>query len=263
MIKKVDMDPKKIQPLIEQINKNARDINNAVCNMHWQREQNPGVALLDHDRHDRTGIPEVVFGENKTAEQIVKIFAEMIKRPGVIMATRVSSAKAQKVRETFPDVIYYATSRILSAREATPKSDDKCASLIAVVSAGTSDMRVAEEAQVTLRCMGYRSEAINDVGVAGIHRLYGYRDLLEKSSVLIVIAGMEGALPSVVAGLVRAPVIAVPTSVGYGTGLGGIAALLGMLNSCAPGVAVVNIDNGFGAACMAMRIINQKFYEEK
>jgi len=252
------MDKKKIQPLIEQINKKARDINDAVCDSDCHRDAGSGVACLDHDRHNRTGIPEVVFGENKTADQIVKIFTEMIKRPGVVMATRVSFEKALKVRKRFPDVIYYERSRILSAREAINNVDDKPQSLIAVVSAGTSDMQVAEEAQVTLRCMGYRSEAINDVGVAGIHRLYGYRELLEEASVLIVIAGMEGALPSVVAGLVRAPVIAVPTSVGYGTGLGGIAALLGMLNSCAPGVAVVNIDNGFGAACMAMRIINKK-----
>lgn len=209
-----------------------------------------GYACLDHHRALRTGRPEVIYGENKSADQICGIMKSMLERPGVVMASRVDEEKARDVKEVIAEVEYFPEARMLVARP--PQEEDmKGEGFVAVVSAGTSDMSVAEEARITAWCLGNRVEAIYDVGVAGIHRIYASLDKLKAARVLVVVAGMEGALPSVVAGLVPTPVIAVPTSVGYGTGFGGLAALLGMLNSCSPGMAVVNIDNGFGAACMA------------
>ena len=174
---------------------------------------------------------------------------------GVVMATRIDKKKAAAVCESFPSVLYYKDAKMLVARaqECDPEKDEE--GTIAVVAAGTSDIPVAEEALVTARSLGNRVKAVYDVGVAGIHRLYARQKILHAANVLIVVAGMEGALPSVVGGLFDKPVIAVPTSVGYGTGFGGFAALLGMLNSCTPGVAVVNIDNGFGAGCVASLIL--------
>lgn len=170
-----------------------------------------------------------------------------------------SPEKGAAVCAEVPRLVYHEAARMLTTQweELRHDADDYGADLVLVLTAGTSDIPVAEEAYVTLRCLGNAAEKMYDVGVAGIHRLLSRRDLLDKAGILIVVAGMEGALPSVVGGLVDKPIIAVPTSVGYGTGLGGIAALLGMLNSCAPGIAVVNIDNGFGAACMAARITRQ------
>lgn len=219
-------------------------------------EQSGSFACLDHQRQARTGQPEVVFGENKSGEQIKAILADMLHSPGVVMATRVSQEKADLVCQELAEVQYHPEARMLVARVPGPESRVG-RGLIRVVCAGTSDLPVAREAELTALCLGNQVELIHDVGVAGIHRLYNRLDELQQSTVVIVVAGMEGALPSVVAGLIAPPVIAVPVSVGYGTGTGGIAALLGMLNSCAHGLAVVNIDNGFGAACMAAAINRQ------
>jgi len=210
-------------------------------------------ACIDHQRSLRTGIPEVIFGSSKTDEQIITIVRAMLDKPGPVIATRIDPEKGASVRQAVPELTYHHQARILSCRWLTV---DKSAVRgdIVIVCAGTSDIPVAEEARVTAQGLGHPVTTLYDVGVAGLHRLLDKQQLLSKASVIIVAAGMEGALPSVIGGLVSCPVIAVPTSVGYGAGIGGFAALLGMLNSCAPGVAVVNIDNGFGAACMAVAI---------
>ena len=211
---------------------------------------------LDHHRQARIGQPEVIMAENKSAEQLVAILTVMLEGAGVVMATRVDVDKGAAVVAALPEVSYHPRARMLVAR--MPSEGELLGrGVIRIVCAGTSDIPVAREAAVTARCLGNKVEAFHDIGVAGIHRLYARLDLLQDSEVIIVVAGMEGALPSVVAGLVAPPVIAVPVSVGYGSGQGGIAALLGMLNSCAQGLAVVNIDNGFGAACMASAINRQ------
>jgi len=244
------MDEKKLTELLEDVRAGRCEVRKAVkAFKDWPAEE-MGFACLDHHRALRTGRPEVIYGEGKSGEQIVAIFARMLLHGGVVLATRVDSVKAAMVREAFPQLVYHEQARVLSSVDLAGV-EVRGRGVIGVISAGTSDLAVAEEALVTARAFGNQAEAICDVGVAGIHRLLGHRDFLQSLSVLIVVAGMEGALPSVVGGLVDKPIIAVPTSVGYGTGFGGIAALLGMLNSCAPGVAVVNIDNGFGAACVA------------
>ncbi len=208
---------------------------------------------IDYQRQARTAVPEVIFAENKDAGQIVDIARQMLARPFVVMATRVDTVKAQAVQERLPALKYYREARMLVGNQDKILSDQG-RGVIAVLAAGTSDVPVAEEAALTAECLGHQVARAFDVGVAGIHRLMAHRDLLETAAVFVVTAGMEGALPSVVGGLVDKPVLALPTSIGYGTGLGGVAALMGMLNSCAPGIAVVNIDNGFGAGCMAAAI---------
>lgn len=215
----------------------------------WPAEK-LGFACLDHHRALRTGLPEVIYGEGKSAEQIVAIFKKLSAHGRMSMATRVDGEKAKSVLAESPSLVYHQQARMLTSC-ALEDVEIRGRGVVGVLSAGTSDMPVAEEALLTARCLGNRVEHIYDVGVAGIHRLLAHQKLLQSLSVLIVVAGMEGALPSVVGGLVDKPVIAVPTSVGYGASFGGIAALLGMLNSCAPGITVVNIDNGFGAACAA------------
>ena len=217
-------------------------------------QENLGFARLDHHRPLRTGLPEVVYGAGKTAEQIVGIVARMKPRGHPVLVTRLSAE------------VFGACGRDLDAGHDVPGTYDPLsrtwrwspspvaptgAGTVAVLCAGTSDLPVAEEAAITLELFGNRVERVTDVGVAGLHRLVEHLPRLRAARVLVVVAGMEGALPSVVAGLVRCPVIAVPTSIGYGASFGGLAALLAMLNSCAPGVTVVNIDNGFGAACAA------------
>ncbi|MEN8258669.1 MAG: nickel pincer cofactor biosynthesis protein LarB [Thermodesulfobacteriota bacterium] len=244
------MDKTAIENLLQQVKSGESSVEAALKRLEGLSADPLGFACLDHHRALRTGRPEVVYGENKTAEQICGIMKSMLKRPGIVMATRVDEQKARKVEAKIKAVQYFQEAQMLVARPPQNK-DLKENGVVAVVSAGTSDMSVAEEARITAWCLGNKVETIYDVGVAGIHRLYASLDKLQEARVLVVVAGMEGALPSVVAGLVSTPVIAVPTSVGYGTGFGGLAALLGMLNSCSPGVAVVNIDNGFGAACMA------------
>ncbi|MEA2084049.1 MAG: nickel pincer cofactor biosynthesis protein LarB [Thermodesulfobacteriota bacterium] len=240
--------------LLERVSKCKCEVRDAVDMLkHWPSET-LDFACMDHHRTLRTGIPEVVYGENKNAEQIAVILKKLGRNNGVLMATRVSSEKAEAVLKDMPDLVYHEQARMLTGNLIDP---GRGRGPIVVLSAGTSDIPVAEEAYITAECLGNEVEKVYDVGIAGIHRLLARRKLLASASVIIVVAGMEGALPSVVGGLVDRPVIAVPTSVGYGTGFGGIAALLAMLNSCAPGIAVVNIDNGFGAGCMAS-LINWK-----
>lgn len=210
-------------------------------------------ARLDHHRSLRTGLPEVVFGEGKSTAQLVEILAALLKRQTVVLATRVDPAKAAQVQQEVQGLDYHPQARLLTGN-AQHRNQDSGRGLVVVISAGSSDVAVAEEARLCLHAFGHEVRTLYDVGVAGLHRILSHNKLLQQASVLIVVAGMEGALPSVVAGLSPAPVIAVPCSVGYGVGAGGFAALLGMLTSCAPGVAVVNIDNGFGAACMAAAI---------
>jgi NCAIR mutase (PurE)-related protein len=210
-------------------------------------------AKIDHHRSLRTGMPEVIYAAGKTDEQVVEIFDRMAQKGGNVLATRANAPTAEAVRERIPAATYHPVARTLFLRQ---KESPPLPSPLAILCAGTSDLPVAEEAAVTAELMGNNVVRIYDVGVAGLHRLLAQRPMLEKARVIIACAGMEGALPTVVAGLVRAPVIAVPTSVGYGASFGGIAALLGMLNSCAPNISVVNIDNGFGAACVATSILS-------
>jgi pyridinium-3,5-biscarboxylic acid mononucleotide synthase len=209
---------------------------------------------LDHDRARRTGIAEVIFCQGKTADQVIQIIGQMLQHEGRVLATRVLPDIAHAVLQTFPQARHHAPARIISIGPALPAKDD--ARYVAVATAGTSDIPVAEEAALTLEFWGRSVRRVYDVGVAGVHRLLNQADVLRRAHVVIAVAGMEGALPSVIGGLVACPVIAVPTSIGYGASFNGLAALLAMLNSCAPGVAVVNIDNGFGAAALAHKIMN-------
>ncbi len=211
-----------------------------------------GYANIDQHRNLRTGQPEVVFGQGKTPEQIAGIAARMAASNGRILVTRANAGAFQAVKAVLPQAAYHESCRIITVGEMPDTKNQEHP--IAVVTAGTSDIPVAEEAAVTAEFFGSRVERIFDVGVAGIHRLLDRIDRIRNADVVIVIAGMEGALASVVGGLVEAPVIAVPTSVGYGASFGGLAALLSMLNSCANGIGVVNIDNGYGAACLADKI---------
>jgi NCAIR mutase (PurE)-related protein len=213
-----------------------------------------GFAKVDHHRSLRQGFPEVIFGAGKTAEQVAKIVAAMHKHDHNILVTRATPEQFERVKTTVPEAEFHAGARAIVIEKNTQIYGK---GLVLIVSAGTSDMPVAEEAIVTARLMGNHVDALYDVGVAGLHRLLDRRDRLTKARVVIVVAGMEGALPSVVGGLVAVPVIAVPTSVGYGASFNGVAALLGMLNSCASNVTVVNIDNGFGAGVVASLINRQ------
>ena len=214
----------------------------------------------------RTGFPEAIFGQGKSAAQISAIMKELLRKGGTIMATRLEAEKAEAVRKDLPEAIYYKDAKILAAGSGlSGKEDEDAAKLrrqktVAVVSAGTADIPIAEEAAVTAELLGNEVHRVYDVGVAGIHRVFSKLDIIRNCNVAIVVAGMEGALASVVGGLVDLPVIAVPTSVGYGANLGGITTLLSMLNSCANGIGVVNIDNGYGAAYLAS-VINRKIAE--
>ncbi len=245
------MNEKELIELLAAVKAGACSMSEAVsCLRHWPGEE-MDFACLDHQRGLRTGVPEVIYGENKSSEQIEEIFKKMLGKGGVVMATRVDATKADSVCSAVPGLVYKREAGMIVANVPEESSGR---GLIVVLSAGTSDIPVAAEAAVTAQALGHQVESVYDVGVAGLHRLLRQRELLERAAVIVVVAGMEGALPSVVGGLVDKPVIAVPTSVGYGAAFGGLTALLGMLNSCAPGVAVVNIDNGFGAGCMAAAI---------
>lgn len=207
-------------------------------------------ATLDHERMQRTGFPEVIFCPGKTDEQIASIALALSNRAPVVMATRATESSFAAVKALLPEAVYHHVARIIAwEREALPK-----VGMAAVVSAGTSDAQVAAEAVVALELMGNNVTALSDVGVAGLHRVLHHCEVLQTANVVVAVAGMDGALPAVIAGLTRKPVIATPTSVGYGASFQGLAALLAMLNACPGGVAVVNIDNGFGAACIASRI---------
>ena len=211
-----------------------------------------GHSRVDHHRSLRTGLPEVIYAAGKTPHQTESIFASLVASGVDVLATRVDAATAEVVLSRHPKAIHNGVARTIALRQFPTSSDKK--GCIAVVCAGTSDLFVAEEAAVTAEVFGAQVTRLYDVGVAGVHRLLAVRDQLNEADAVVVCAGMEGALPSVVGGLVGVPVIAVPTSVGYGASFGGVTALLGMLNSCSPNVSVVNIDNGFGAAYSAVLI---------
>jgi len=246
------MENRFLKKLLEDVQSGRTDTETALHHLKKLPYENLGFARIDHHRCMRSGVPEVIYCEGKTIEQIQKI-VEKISRYNVnILATRANAKVYAGIRESVPDCVYHKIARIVVVK---PHPIDKVGN-IAVVCAGTSDIPVGEEAAVTAEVLGNHVNRIYDVGVAGLHRLLGVCDDLFKAHVAIVIAGMEGALASVVGGLVACPVIGVPTSVGYGASFGGIAALLSMLNSCASGVSVVNIDNGFGAGFQAS-LINQ------
>jgi len=247
------MNQKNLKKLINRIKDKKISPDEAYAKLKALPYEDIGFAKLDHHRHLRRGFPEVIYCEGKTKEQIAKIARKLSKNSGELLATRADKKAFQAVKKTLKKAKYHEKARIITAGNSRKKEKGN----ILVVSAGTSDIPVAEEAAVTAEFLGNKVERLYDVGVAGIHRLFKNMKILKSADVLIVIAGMEGALASVVSGLVDKPVIAVPTSVGYGASFKGLSALLTMMNSCSPGVAVVNIDNGFGAGCMAS-IINKK-----
>jgi pyridinium-3,5-biscarboxylic acid mononucleotide synthase len=243
------MDNAQIENILKDVSEGKLGVAKALESLKHLPFEDLGCATLDHHRALRQGFPEVIFGQRKTVAQLKTIIGAQLARGSNVLATRVTPGKAARLRQLFPEAVYHEDARALTV-ELHPvvlRGRGK----VLVVCAGTSDIPVAAEAVLTARLMGNEVEQLFDVGVAGLHRLLARRGLLHQASVIIVVAGMEGALPSVVGGLVDKPVIAVPTSVGYGAAFGGVAALLGMLNSCAAGVTVVNIDNGFGAAYAA------------
>ena len=242
-----------IQEILSRVAAGEIDIGEAAKQVESHYFSDLGFANVDHHRNSRQGFPEVIFGQGKTTAQILKIAESILEREKTVLATRLSKEALDAMTGRFPQGERNELARTFVIGMPEPNLAGTHGKVL-VISAGTSDLPVAEEALVTLRAMGNAAECLNDVGVAGIHRLLARRELLGSASCIIVVAGMEGALPSVVGGLVKVPVIACPTSVGYGASFGGIAALLGMLNSCASGVTVVNIDNGFGAAYAASLI---------
>ncbi len=221
-----------------------------LAEMQGEPFEDIGFARIDHHRSIRQGFPEVILGLGKTVEQIAAIAERIVERGHPLLVTRADELAFEHVRSRIPEVKYHAIAKAITLKREMPQGKGT----VAIVSAGTSDLPVAEEAAVTADVMGNHIERVYDVGVAGIHRVLSEHARLSAARVIIVVAGMEGALPSVVAGMVDVPVIGVPTSIGYGASFGGIAALLGMLNSCANGVSVVNIDNGYGAGCIASMI---------
>lgn len=243
----------KLLDLLRSVREGSIEIEEAVGQLSQvtaMDDMNP-IARLDIGRCQRTGLPEVIYCEGKTPEQISAIAARLIKNDGVTMATRANEEAYHAIANVAAHAVYHREARMVTVGEFPPPRN---AQPLLIISAGTSDMAVAEEAAVTASALGNGAERLYDVGVAGIHRLLAHSDRLKDAGVVIVVAGMEGALPSVVAGLVNGPVIAVPTSVGYGASFNGLSALLAMLNSCSPGIAVCNIDNGFGAGCLANNI---------
>ena len=246
------MNPQKLQELLKRVKLGKTSIDEAIGQLKSLPFEDLGYARIDHHRSLRKGFPEVIWGEGKSPDQILSIMKEMKNKGHNVLITRLNEKKGKEIQKVFPKCHYYPRSKVLTYLIHPVRAEGK--GTILVVTAGTTDIPVAEEAVITAQFMGNRVETLYDVGVAGIHRLLSERERLEEARVLVVVAGMEGALPSVVGGLVDRPVIAVPTSVGYGTSFGGITALLAMLNSCASGVAVVNIDNGFGAGYMTSLI---------
>jgi NCAIR mutase (PurE)-related protein len=247
------MDKKQILDLLSKVKSNEISLKSAVEKLEELPFTELGFATIDNHRSIRVGYPEVIYCENKTADQVRKIIELMISKDTNILATRANKEMYERVKDISTKLKYNEAGRVIYCKNQEVETPD---SYIAIVSAGTSDIPVVEEAKVTAEMLGNKVKVINDVGVAGIHRLFNKLDEIRKAKVVIVIAGMEGALASVVGGLVSIPVIAVPTSVGYGANLNGVATMLSMLNSCASGVTVVNIDNGFGAAYNAS-IINK------
>lgn len=245
----------RVRELLDQVASGSLDVSQALAALSFEPAESLGFATIDHHRALRHGYPEVVYGAGKTPEQICAIATHIAERGDGVLVTRLPAGAGVQLASTLPSVEINELAR--TAYVPGSAEPPRGVGTVAVVTAGTSDLPVAEEAAVTLGALGDCVSRITDVGVAGIHRVLGKREELLSASVVIVVAGMDGALPSVVGGLVRSPVIAVPTSVGYGASFGGVAALLTMLNSCAAGVTVVNIDNGFGAAVAASRITHR------
>lgn len=253
------MDIQSLKKLLTDVKSGSLDVDEALERLRSLPYEDMGFAKIDSHRHIRCGFPEVIFCQGKTTEQVVQIVSRMLEGGSNVLATRASREVYEAVREAEPTAEYNELGRTITITKARREPSES--GLILVVTGGTADIPVAEEAAVTAEIMGNRVEHLYDVGVAGLHRLLGNKDKLFEATVIIVVAGMEGALASVVGGLVDKPVIAVPTSVGYGASFNGLSALLTMLNSCASGVSVVNIDNGFGAGyCAALinRLGNQK-----
>lgn len=246
------MNQERIKTLLEHVRQGRLAVEEAMARLRDLPFEDVGFACIDHHRGLRQGHSEVIFAQGKRVEDILVIMEKMTARNDPVLVTRLSAAKAERIREAHPGSVYHERASALTLDTDGEKATAE--GVVLVISAGTSDIPVAEEAVVTARFMGNKVETLYDVGVSGIHRVLANRDKIARARVIVVVAGMEGALPSVVAGLVDKPVIAVPTSVGYGASFGGVAALLGMLNSCASGVTVVNIDNGFGAAYAASLI---------
>ncbi len=244
------MTPEQIRRVLEAVRENELDVDGAMERLKNLPFEDLGFAHVDHHRAMRQGFPEVIFCQGKTVEQVVEIARRISDAGSTLLATRADGAQADAVGSALSGVDYNPLARTLLIR-GSDLGETATTGEVLVISAGTSDLPVAEEAVVTAEAMGSRVTKLYDVGVSGIHRLFAYRDRIDRAAVIVVVAGMEGALPSVVGGLVDVPVVAVPTSVGYGASFGGLAALLGTLNSCAPGVVVVNIDNGFGAGFFA------------
>lgn len=244
-----------LRRLLEGVRTGQTDVEQALGQLRTLPFEDLGFARVDHHRALRKGAPETVFCQGKTPEQVAAIVERLAARHQPVLATRAGEETFEAVRVVNPTAIYHPAGQVIVVGEMPPVPPD--APYVLVVTAGTSDLPVAEEAALTARACGSRVERLTDVGVAGLHRLLDALPVLQEANVVVVAAGMEGALPSVVGGLVACPVIAVPTSVGYGASFGGLAALLGMLNSCAPGVTVVNIDNGYGAGYSA-HLINQR-----
>jgi hypothetical protein len=246
------MDIKSLEQLLESVASGRVTIDEALTRLKRLPFEDLTYARVDHHRPLRKGFPEVIFGQTKPPEHILGIMKSMVEQEDTVMITRLCPEKAKAIMAQYPNATYHREARVLvhTLRPTKPASKG----LIMVIAAGTSDIPVAEEAVVTATTMGHRVKSLYDVGVSGIHRLMDHDEFWTEASVFVVVAGMEGALPSVVGGLVDKPVIAVPTSVGYGASFGGITALLAMLNSCASNVSVVNIDNGFGAGYVAALI---------
>lgn len=242
------MTERSLRELLESVRSGARSVDDALARLRSLPFEDLGFAKVDHHRGIRCGFCEVIYAPGKTAEQIEAILGRCAASGANVLITRIEAPVAERICSDHPAAEYHAAARCLTLRQHRAETSD---AFVAVVCAGTSDIPIAEEARVTLELMDQRVRTLHDVGVAGIHRLLAHSEMLQQAAVVVVVAGMDGALPSVVGGLVRCPVIAVPTSVGYGASFQGLAALLTMLNSCAAGVTVVNIDNGFGAGYAA------------
>jgi pyridinium-3,5-biscarboxylic acid mononucleotide synthase len=249
------MRPEEIAALLDEMRAGTTTVDDALKKLQRSPTGDLGFAKVDLHREVRQGMPEAIYGDGKTPAEVVAIAAHLLENTtSPVLVTRANAEVASAVRADFPNAEYHERARMLVVRKDPPGD----LGTVAVVTAGTSDLPVADEAAVTLDAVGAEVTRITDSGVAGIHRILEEQDALREADVVIVVAGMEGALPSVVGGLVGAPVIAVPTSVGYGASFEGLAALLGMLNSCAAGIAVTNIDNGFGAGMLALRILRSR-----
>lgn len=242
------MDRDQLRAVLNDVADHTRSIDEAILALRDMPYEDATVAVIDHHRAMRTGVPEVIYGAGKTPDQIAVIVERMVTRTGRAIVSRASREAVAAVHVKYPELKDFDVARMIAVGEFPQPQSDR---YVAVVSAGTSDLPVAEEAAITLELLGTRVERVYDVGVAGVHRLLDRREVLWKASAVVAVAGMEGALATVVGGLVDCPTIAVPTSIGYGVSFNGLAALLAMLNSCAPGVSVVNIDNGFGAGVCA------------